>query len=604
MNANASTNGGLGAALFFDRKFWVAKWNNTLPNNDSIFELNVDGTLASKFRIPNVSGVRGMTYDGRSIYASQNTRTIAIIDPRTRTRTGVLNVPANVGTVRYISYSALADGGQGGFYVGNFNTSFFLISKTGSVLETIPASTHLQSGVYGLAFDTLSIGGPFIWAFCQNDNGQNLVRLNGETGEPTGVSRNVLLDFGSSTVTPPLAGGLFIAPAIQNDSTPIVGGLLQGVPNILFGYELGVFSLPEFEAEMVSLTPTDEYMMKPTIFNPVVDFTARVANQGSTTFDTIYVVSTLLDPDSLEINTTTSFATTVRYSDSTNINTGFSLASPDPGLYRASASLFLWNGNVDPTPVNNSKASVHYVTDSVFSRSYPTWNGSLGIGTSGGFIGNRYQFPQRTLITSITSRFNSPSEGDSVFFQVSNFTGPNPGNNVLRRTDSYIFTAEDSLNGVWLTLPLRGGPLTVNAVNVMIAAREHLNNMAMATNGNNWRANSSFARVGIGAWQTLESANFRRAALIWPNVQLVVNNNEKLKATVGNVYPNPASGQVFVSALGSGQFIVRDLSGKVLIKKQVREGRNLVSIESLSSGMYVYELDVHGKKVIEKLVIE
>jgi len=605
LNANTSTNGGLAAAVFFDRKFWVAKWNSTLANNDSIFEIRSDGSLASKFRIQGVSGVRGMTFDGESIYAGQNSNTIAIIDPRTRTRTGVITAPGIVGDVRYITYSPSADGGLGGFYVGNFNTAFYLISRTGTVLEIIAPSTHGQSGVYGLAYDTLSNGGPFLWAFCQNDNGQNLVRLNGETGEPTNVSRNVLLDFGATTTGNPLAGGCFVAPAIQNDTTPIVGGLIQGTPNRLFGYELGVFALPSIEAEMVSLTPTDEYLMKPRIYNPVVNFTARVTNQGATNFDTIYVVTTLRDPDSLEINTNTRFATNLSYPDSSNINTGFTLTSPDPGRYIASSSLFLWNGNIDPTPVNNSKSSQYYVTDSVFSRSFPTWNGSLGIGSGGGFIGNRYQFPVRSLITSITARFNAPSEGDSVFFQVSNFAGSNPGTNVLRRTDAYIFTAEDSVNGVWLTLPLRGGPLSVNPITVMISAREHLRNMTMATNGDNWRANSTYARVGAtGAWQTLESANFRRAALIWPNVQLTVDNKEKLDPSVGSVYPNPASGQVFVNATGFGTFIIRDLSGKLLVKSQVKDGQNVIPTSTLSSGLYLFELQVKGKKSIGKLGIE
>lgn len=603
LNETVTRAAGLAGSVFFERNFWVTKWAS-----DTIFELDSVGRRLDRFRITGVTGIRSMTYDGTSIYAGRNSPSIAVINPVTRTLSSSITVPQAVGNVRFISYVASADGGNGGFYVGNFNTPIFLISRTGDVLETIDAATHGQTGMYGLAYDTISPGSPYIWVFCQNDNGQNLVRLDGTTGEPTGVSRNVILDFQFNSgpgIDPPLAGGMFIHPGI-NDTVPTIGGVIQGTPNRLFGYELGDFVLPDIEAEMVSLVPVDEYVMKPRAFNPTVNFTAKVANLGSTVFDTVYVRTGLFDPDSLEITTTTAFARGLRYPDSTDINTGHNLVGPDVGRYTANASLFLWGNNIDPTPINNSKSSEYYVTDSIYSRTYPNWVGSLGIGQGGGVLGNRYRFPQRMLITSITARFNAPTEGDSVFFQITNFAGNNPGPTLLRRTDAYVFTADDETNGIWLTLPLRGGAFNVNAnTTVMVSAREHTANLTLATNPTTWRANTSYVRIGPTApWQTTESAGFRRTFVLFPNVQLPVDIDGKFADIVPQVYPNPSSGEVFIDATGVGTFNLKSIAGQTLISNALKSGKNVIDTKGLSTGLYLYELVVDGQKSTGKLMVD
>jgi hypothetical protein len=120
-----------------------------------------------------------------------------------------------------------------------------LISKTGNTLRSLSYSSLGSTTNYAVACDNLSTGGPYLWFWGQGGGGgtpQLLVQVSVATGLPTGVSHDVVTDAGEGVGTP-LAGGLFFTTGVVVGKATL-GGLLQGSPNRLFGYEIADAPLP------------------------------------------------------------------------------------------------------------------------------------------------------------------------------------------------------------------------------------------------------------------------------------------------------------------------------------------------------------------------
>ena len=215
-------------------EIWVSKW---LSNKISVWEF-YNGTLTYAYdtTIYGVGNIRGMTYDGYYVYAGNNTDTISVIDPDYFEVFENIIAPENV---RYIAYNPGADDGNGGFWIGNFNSDPTLIDFSGNFIGSIPYSTLGSEDIYGAVFDYFSSGGPYLWFWGQGagkGNPQIIVQLDPSSGLLTGVQYNVQSDpvFGQDSC---LAGGLFISDTFYPDKI-VLGGVMQGSPDILFGYDI------------------------------------------------------------------------------------------------------------------------------------------------------------------------------------------------------------------------------------------------------------------------------------------------------------------------------------------------------------------------------
>ena len=231
-----SEQGALAGVVHADSFFWAANWNE-----DTIVVLDNDGSFVENFALPelfdeNSGFIRAMTWDGTNIWAANNTSSIHRIDPVTKTVINSVNT-SSPDPIRFITYDPSLDSGNGGFWVGNFNTSIYSISITGSVLSTIPVTTHTLGGMYGAAFDDISVGGPYLWVFHQAGNPSNslISQIDLNTGTPTGVGRDVNQDLNTDGA---LAGGLFLTNTWDDAQTLILGGMNQATPDRIFGYEV------------------------------------------------------------------------------------------------------------------------------------------------------------------------------------------------------------------------------------------------------------------------------------------------------------------------------------------------------------------------------
>ena len=241
-NYNLETaTGGLGnaGAVYIPslNRIWVSRWS--IPAG-RIYVLNPSGVAVDSFTT-SFTGTRGMCFDGQYVYHSINTTTVQKVDPVTRLVVGTVSVAGAPNGARFITYNPNADGGNGGIIVGNWtapNLNFYEFSKTGTLLRTI---TNTVTGVYGIAYDNWSPGGPFLWVWSQGGGAgtaQNIQQMNYTTGVYTGVQHDVRSDVGAGQpLTTGIAGGLFITPDLISGKV-VLGGVWQGTPDLLFGYEL------------------------------------------------------------------------------------------------------------------------------------------------------------------------------------------------------------------------------------------------------------------------------------------------------------------------------------------------------------------------------
>jgi hypothetical protein len=216
------------------QQFWVSRWASGM-----VIVLNAAGTAVDSFTTSGFTGTRGFTWDGQYVYAVAATNAIRQIDPATRATLSTITTPTTV-TGRFVSYDPTADGGNGGFWMGNWNAgnlNYYLVSRTGALLTQI--NNTAITGTYGLTWDGRSPGGPFLWVWSQGTGAntpQNLIQISIATGQPTGVQRNVTADVGVGDVNA-IAGGLFMSTDFVTGKL-VLGGVLQGTPDRLFAYEL------------------------------------------------------------------------------------------------------------------------------------------------------------------------------------------------------------------------------------------------------------------------------------------------------------------------------------------------------------------------------
>jgi len=220
-----SPNTGLAGVAWTGTEFWVTKWANNV-----IYTANASGVMTGNFTIPGVTGARSITTDGTDMYIG--TATTAIYKVNKTTKALISTITTSVTNCRYVTYVPTLNSNAGGFMVGQYGTAITAVSMTGATLSTIAPGTHTLTGIYGLAYDPYSTGGPFLWAFDQGGNGADIVQLT-MAGVPTGQVHDATLDLQGGNAG--IAGGLFICNNFVTGKNSMIG-MNQGAS--LFSYEL------------------------------------------------------------------------------------------------------------------------------------------------------------------------------------------------------------------------------------------------------------------------------------------------------------------------------------------------------------------------------
>jgi hypothetical protein len=209
------------AGMEFDGTyFYCPVWNSA-----DICKYDIDGNFIEAFQIPGVSGTRDLAYDGQYMYGGSSGSAIYYWDPVTYALITTIN--STQGLYRAIAY----DSDNDGFLGNNWSGDIVCTGRDGSTLYIIP-DTGIAS-VYGMAYDNVSAGGPYLWLFSQAGSGAEIYQVDIASGLPTGVMHDVLADFPSAGI----AGGLWTSPDYVI-GTLTIGGLVQGED--AFMYELAI----------------------------------------------------------------------------------------------------------------------------------------------------------------------------------------------------------------------------------------------------------------------------------------------------------------------------------------------------------------------------
>ena len=148
----------------------------SIYNEDGrIDKYDLKGNFVRSYKIDDISGIRNLAYDGEYLYVADNTNYIHRVDPSTMLNLEDISISEYS---RHLAYVPALDGGNGGFEVGDWETSIY-VAKNGSKLGTGPS----YKGASGTAYCNGKI-----YAFEQgNDANKYTIGIyDFATGERTG----------------------------------------------------------------------------------------------------------------------------------------------------------------------------------------------------------------------------------------------------------------------------------------------------------------------------------------------------------------------------------------------------------------------------------
>lgn len=219
--------------LYFNDQYWTSQWNA-----DTMAVLDSNGVLVETFTIAGVTGIRSITTDGTNLFLGGAGAAIYEINPTTRTLISTINITTgSTAAARMCTYDETLDGGNGGFWIGNFGSDIASVDMNGNELSVIAAATH-GTAVYGGAIDNFSDGGPFLWIHDQTDfdsSQDHIVQIDPSTGAQTGVMYDYQPDSISGAGL--LAGGLSISSELVANKVVLLG-MAQTDPSEIFAVEL------------------------------------------------------------------------------------------------------------------------------------------------------------------------------------------------------------------------------------------------------------------------------------------------------------------------------------------------------------------------------
>jgi len=222
-------DGNLGVG--FDGTYlWVTARDDANGHQLNLFDLA--GNLVGSFPQGTTSiwGMRDMAFDGTYLYAGDDNGFYQI-DPMTGTVTNLGAFPnthtAVGGVIRALAYDPALDV----FWTGNFSEAIVMFDRNDNVIASF---SNPVAGIYGMAWDIWSDGGPYLWAFAQagTPSDVEVVQIDPTTGIVTG------LGFTGDITDAPGAGGCEFIPDAFVAGSAVFAGMHQETLDAIYFYDM------------------------------------------------------------------------------------------------------------------------------------------------------------------------------------------------------------------------------------------------------------------------------------------------------------------------------------------------------------------------------
>ncbi|MBU0497754.1 MAG: PKD domain-containing protein, partial [Candidatus Thermoplasmatota archaeon] len=303
------TGDNLCRGVYFDGTYFYITGGMGYPNH--LYFFSSSGSYLSSViqPTPETFGWRDIATDGTYMYSGcDSSSNIAKWYVTGLPSNPVLHVVSNFTSPLTSSTGLTYDPSSDHFWTALWDSDIYEIDRNGIIINTYPNDL----AIYGMAWDSYTSGGPWIWVYSQDGSSGCLIsQFNPSTGQYTGVTYEGVYQ-GSNHI----AGGLCFTTQYQSGIGVLIG-CTQDDLDLIFGMEIGGGGGNQ---------------------NPIADFTwlPQVPNPGQTiNFD----ASASYDPDGSIVSYKWDFDNDGLYDDRIGQYTTWSWLNP--GIYPV--SLMVWD---------------------------------------------------------------------------------------------------------------------------------------------------------------------------------------------------------------------------------------------------------------------
>jgi hypothetical protein len=236
------------------------------------------GAILDSFLIAGVDlGIRDLCFDGTYFYGRAGATTTSIYQMDFTNKTLVSTISMAGMTVRHLSYDPTLDGGNGGFWTGDWAT-LSKHKKDGTLLESITPPAEFTS-IYGSTWENTTAGGPYLWLFSQDAVAPKVDILQYDIANNTVVATHDASNLTGIDATNALAGGLGGSTTLVPGKFVLLANIQQS-PNMVVVFDIALIGINDPDAganlhlypnpakESLNLS-ADSRMLDITVFNAV-----------------------------------------------------------------------------------------------------------------------------------------------------------------------------------------------------------------------------------------------------------------------------------------------------------------------------------------------
>ncbi|PNX52297.1 MAG: hypothetical protein BV458_10320 [Thermoplasmata archaeon M9B2D] len=222
----AATGSAQNAGAEFDGDyFYSTVWASNL-----IHQFDTSGILQKEFSIAGVSGLRDLAYNPNTgtFYGGAGGATIWEMDFESETLVSTITGDFQCRAIAYNHDDNV-------IYCSNWDDPVWVVDPaTGTIIDWF--RLHTLDSTYGFAYDNDGTN-RYLYIFDQGESygyPQYIYQWDLNAGAMTGFFYSVTSDFPMNDA---IAGGLFVSDGLDPNNV-VIGGCLQGSPDMMFAYEL------------------------------------------------------------------------------------------------------------------------------------------------------------------------------------------------------------------------------------------------------------------------------------------------------------------------------------------------------------------------------